>query len=227
MPSTINKVLVLGFSLLFSLSVAAAKKEAPSYSGYLAEDIYPKLEEIEIHKGVTAKRWIGPRLNFSNFKSVLIEDVILYPEPEPGPQVSAETLEAIRSYATEKLTAKVGSVLKLADEPGPQVLRVQAAITGVEIKTEGMKTYEIVPVAAIFGGLKALTGKRDREVHVFIEVSFSDSETGEVVGAAVRSVEGEHLKGKKDQLGLEDMQESLDSATDDAQKVLAGILAEE
>ena len=227
MSSLIKNTLVLGLSLLFAFSVAAAKKEEPVYSGYLAEDIYPKLEEVEIREDVTAKRWIGPKLNFSNFKSVLIEDVTLYPEPEPGPQVSAETLEAIRSYATEKLTTKVGSVLNVVDEPGPQVLRVQAAITGVEIKTEGMKGYEVVPVAAIFGGFKALTGKRDREVHVFVEVIFSDSETGEVVGAAVRSVEGEHLKGKKDQLELEDMQESLDSATDDAQTVLSGILAEE
>ena len=86
MTSLLRNALILGFSLLFAFSVAAAKKEEPVYSGYLAEDIYPKLEEVEIREDVTAMRWIGPKLNFANFKSVLIEDVTLYPEPEPGPR---------------------------------------------------------------------------------------------------------------------------------------------
>ena len=76
MSSLLKNVFVLGFSLLFSLSVAAAKKEEVSYSGYLAEDIYPKLEEIEIHEGVTAKRWIGPRLNFANYKLIIIDTIL-------------------------------------------------------------------------------------------------------------------------------------------------------
>jgi hypothetical protein len=137
-----------------------------------------------------------------------------------------ETLDQIRSYLTEKLNAKVGAVLNVTTEPGPGVLRMQTAVTGVEIKTEGMKAYEVVPVAAIFGGIKALTGKRDRDVRVYVEAKFSDSQSGEVIGAALRKVEGEQLKGKKDQLELEDMQKSLDGATDDAQGFLSGMLAE-
>ena len=49
MPSTINKVLVLGFSLLFSLSVAAAKKEAPSYSGYSSANVCQRMSHVVSH----------------------------------------------------------------------------------------------------------------------------------------------------------------------------------
>jgi hypothetical protein len=226
MISFIKQARLIAYIVLLGFSVVSIAKEEPTYSGYLGDEVYGKLQEVELRKGVKAKRWIGPKLNFTNYQKILIDNVVLYPEPEPGPQVSAETLDQIRSYLTEKLNAKVGAVLKVTTEPGPGVLRMQTAVTGVEIKTEGMKAYEVVPVAAIFGGIKALTGKRDRDVRVYVEVKFSDSQSGEVIGAAVRKVEGEQLKGKKDQLELEDMQKSLDGATDDAQGFLSGMPAE-
>ena len=212
--------------LIFTTSMATADDEQ-TYSGYLAEEVYGKLEKVEIREDETAERWLGPKMSLANYKAILIEPVILYPEPEPGPQVSEETLDEIRDYLTEKLTAKVGSVLNVADEASPTVLRMRTAVTGVEIKTEGMKAYEVVPVAAIFGGVKALTGKRDREVRVFVEVEFSDSVSGELVGAVVRRLKGENLEGKKDQLALEDVQPELDVATDDAQGIMKEMLGGE
>jgi hypothetical protein len=58
----------------------------------------------------------------------------------------------------------MGAVMTLSNDPGPQTVRVQAAITGVEIKTEGMKAYEVVPVTAIFGATKALQSLHWRRV---------------------------------------------------------------
>ena len=49
----------------------------------------------------------------------------------------------------------------------------------------------------------------------------SDSASGQVVRAVVRQLDGEQLKGKTDQLELEDMKPSLDSASSDAQKILS------
>ena len=152
------------------LPLAQASDEIAN-SGYLGDDkTYQQLQEIELRSGLKAKRWLGPGLNFANYQMVMIDTVQLYPEPQPGPQVSAEVLEQIRGHLTEGLRQKVGSVIKVVDDAGPKVLRVAAAVTGVSIKTEGMKVYEVLPVAAIFGGAKALTGNRDRDVKVFIEV---------------------------------------------------------
>ncbi len=210
-----------------SAGVSAAEKEASKVSGYLGPEVYALLEEVQTHDGTTVKRWIGPKLSFANYKKVLIEDVILFPEPEPGPQISQETLDAVRAYLTEKLKVKVGAVLSLTTEPGPQVLRMQVAITGVEITTEGMKVYEVMPVAAVFGGFKALTGTRDREVAVFVEGKMSDSVTGEMVGAVVRRLKGDKLDGTREQLKLEHLQGNLDSALDDAQGEFSEMLGKE
>jgi hypothetical protein len=181
---------------------------------------------VEVRDGREAYRWIGPKLSFANYKSVLVDDVVLYPEPQPNEQVSAETLNEISAYLTERLKAKVGTVLRIVESPGPEVLRLQLALTGVEIKTEGMKAYEVIPVAAIFGAAKAATGTRDRDVYVRGEARLVDSMSGELVGAAMRRVEGEQLKGKRDQLALEDVQENLDEAIEDGSTVIEDVFSE-
>jgi O-succinylbenzoate synthase len=216
------------FAILTFMSVEALPAEdLTKVSGYLGPEVYAMLEEVDIADGRKVKRWIGPKLNFANYKSVLIEDVILFPEPQPGPQVSQETLDAVKDYLTEKLQKKVSSVLKVAPGTGPEVLRMQTAVTGVKITVEGMKAYEVLPVAAVFGGLEALSGERDENVVVFVEFKLSDSVTGEMVGAAVRRVEGEKLKNAKDQLLLEHLQDNLDTVADEAQSTMSHVLGEE
>lgn len=217
-------LLSLTLGIVISACSSLPAEEPPQYSGYLGKDVYAKLKKLDTDNNVDAMRWLAPRLNFTNYQKILIDKVVLYPKPEPGPQVSAETLEKIQAYLTQELVAKVSKVLEVTTKPGPGVLRMDTAVTGVEIKTEGMQAYEVVPVAAVFGGVKALTGTRDRDVSVFLEVKFSDSESGEVVGAAIRKIEGRQLEGMKDELGLEDMQESLDKATDDAQREISRVM---
>jgi hypothetical protein len=215
-------------ALAFAVSaVAEGEREgkAATNSGFLGDDsVYARLETVKLANGGEAKRWLGPSMTFSNYQKVLVDEVIMYPRAEPGPQVSQETLEAIQAYLSDGLRRKVGAAVSLATEPGPGVLRMQTAVTGVAIKTEGMKAYEVLPVAAVFGGLKAASGTRDMDVHVFAEARFVDSQTGELVGAAMRVLEGRDLKGKKDQLQLEDVKDSLDDATDGTSAVLADVL---
>jgi len=79
-------------------------------------------------------------------------------------------------------------------------------------------------VAAIFGAAKAATGTRNRDVKVFIEVKLVDSQSGELIGAILREAEGEDLKGKKDQLTLDDMRDSLDGMSDDGSAHLGDAL---
>jgi len=215
------------FSVLFIAFSQLATAGEDEYSGFLGTDEdYARLQKVELASGQDAKRWMSPDLNLANYQQVMIDPVQLYPEPQPGPQVSEEVLQQIRSDLTDRLRSKVGSVLNVTDEAGPGVLRIEAAVTGVSIKTEGMKPYEILPVAAVFGGAKALTGIRDQDVKVFIEVRMVDSVTGERQGSVVRRIKGEQLQGKKDQLTLADVQDNLDTCTDDAADAIATALQE-
>jgi len=214
---------ILGLLFLTASSAWAAGDELKHISGYLDAETYKKLEAVEVRDGATSYRWVGPKLNFANYKKILIEPVVLFPKPEPSEQVSQETLDQVTDYVTLKLVDKIGAVLQLSFDPGPDVIRMQPAITGVEIKTEGMQARELVPVAAIFGGLKAITGTRDQDVLVYFEAKFLDSVTGELIGAAVRRVKGEQLEGTRDKLELKDLEASLDQASSDGQAAFKGM----
>jgi hypothetical protein len=193
-------------------------------SGFLGDDsVYARLQEVEIHKGAKGKRWFAPHLNSENYQSALVDDVVLYPKPEPGPQVSAETLEEIQKYLSSELRGKIAAVIPSADAAGPGVLQIQTAVTGVDVAGEGLHVTELIPVSAIFHGVQAARGKRKEDVQVFVEVKLLDSESGELVGAVVRQIEGEKLKGKKDQLTLADMQDSLNQVSEDSAGALSTI----
>jgi len=214
----------LTFLLFLAVSQTSAADEGGN-SGFLgSDDDYARLQEVKLRSGQKAKRWLSPSLNFANYQQLLIEPMVLYPEPQPTPQVSAEVLEQIQVHLTEALREKVGEFLVVSDEAGQGVLRIQGALTGVTVETEGMKAYEVLPVAAVFGAAKAATGKRDQDVKVFLEVRMLDSVTGELQGMVVREVEGEQLKGKKDVLTMGDLQDNLDSSTDDASDGIASAL---
>lgn len=198
-----------------------------TYSGFLgADENYHKLEQVNLSSGDKAMRWISPSLSLANYKQVLIEPAVLYPEPEPTPQVSAETLQQIEEHLTNGIRKRVGEVLQTTDTPAPGVVRIEPAVTGVVIKTQGIKAYEVLPVAAVFGGVKAAAGKRKQDVRVFMEVRLTDSESGELLGMVVRTVEGEPLKGKKEELKLGDVEDNLNTVTDDARASIEDMLVE-
>jgi hypothetical protein len=199
-------------------------EDQPKNSGFLGDDsVYARLQEVEIHKGAKGRRWFAPHLNSENYQTALVDDVVLYPTPEPGPQVSAKTLEDISEYLSSQLQGKIGKVIPRADAAGAGVVEIQTALTGVDVASEGLHAYELIPVSAIFHGVQAARGKRKEDVQVFVEVKLLDSESGELVGAVVRRIEGEKLKGKKDQLVLADMLDSLNQVSDDAAGALSTI----
>jgi hypothetical protein len=239
MNKFISLALLVFVAVNFS-TLAFAEKESPTAqsetmpkeeeipkSGFLgSDDIYDRLVKTKTKNNKVVYRWKGPKLTKENYNSVLIEDVVLYPAPEPNENVSEDTLKRISAYTTNLLKEKIGAIVALADAPGPGVLSMQPAVTGVVIKTEGMRAYEILPVAAVFGAAKAATGTRAQDVLVHAEVKFVDSNDGELLGAAMRSIEGEKLKGKKDQLEVEDMQENLDHSTTEAASYIQHVFSE-
>ena len=207
---------------LLALHSSPSRADDWQYSGFLgANENYQKLEEVKLDSGEKAMRWISPGLILENYKRALVEPVVFYPEPQPGPQVSAETLRQIKEYLTDNLRRRVGEVVQISEAPGTDVARIEPAITGVVVETQGMQAYEVLPVAAVFGGVKAAAGKRKQDVKVFIEVRITDSESGELLGTIVRTAEGKPLKGKKDELEIKDLEENLDTMTDDASAWIA------
>jgi hypothetical protein len=212
-----KKYITTAASLLTTVLLASCmttKPEASKYSGWMKD--YSNLSEFKSPSGATGMRWISPDLKQSEYHSIMIDPVSFYPEAKPGSQVSMKTLNEIPDYLAQRVRQEVGKQLPVTQKSGPGVLRLRAAITAVETPTEGLKVYEVIPVALIFAGVSTAAGTRDHNTLVYLEAVISDSASGKILGKVVRKGIGAPLESNKDQLNLADTKPVLDGWAKDA-----------
>jgi hypothetical protein len=211
--------------LAFVTFGAVADEEMPS-SGFLPAAMEGKLEQVELSDGRKAMRWISPALTKANYDAVMVDRVIYYPAPNPGPQVSSSALENIADYLTESLRKYLGTSVKVVDKAGPRVLRMQPAITAVVVDKEGLSVKDVVPVHLLFSAAKAATGNMAEDVTAMVEVRVTDSMTRDYRAAVKMNVEGEQLKGEKDQLTVGDFKKALDKRAEVGANAIREALSE-
>ena len=218
------------FVMLFCVTVAActSKTETPEkkqFSGFLSD--YSQLEKVAAfpdQPGSPVLRWKSPTLSDHNYTKVMIDPIVIYPAPQPGPQLRSEVLSNIRLYLNQAVRDEVGKDFEVVDEPGKDVIRMRAAITGVETSAEDLAAYEYIPIALVLAGAQKAAGTRDQILEIFVEAELSDSLSGERLGAAVRKGYGEPLEGEKDQVELEDARPVLDGWAQSARRFLSDAL---
>lgn len=220
----VSSVIIIAMSLVLLLSGCASKTVTEEqYSGYLGKT-YATMKDVEFSSGAVGKAWIAPVVYEDKFfndylenPKIMLDRVVWYPAPKPGPQVRSEVLMQLAKYYNEKLVDEINKTgATVVDKPGPGVIRMSPAFTGVEVAAEGMKAYEAIPVAAVFSAAKAAAGKRDRVVEVYLEVKATDSRSGELLAASIRKGIGtKKIKGKEEQMTLEQSRPILDQFISD------------
>jgi hypothetical protein len=92
---------------------------------------------------------------------------------------------------------------------------VRTAITAVRTDTEGLKAYEVIPVALVFAAVNTASGGRDELTSIFIEGEGVDSQTGEVLVQFARKDAGPELENNTEKLTLKAVQPLLDKWTNE------------
>ena len=214
--------LVAGLVILLA-SVSAAGVVAADKgksSGFLDPAVEAKLKESKLPDGRKFTRWRSPQTTHANYQSIMVDRVIFYPSPNPGPQISSSTLDAIAEHLTYTLRQKIGTKVPVVDKAGPGVLRLQAAITAVTAEPEGMSPTDVLPVMMLFSVASSASGTKNEDVTAMVEMRVTDSVSGDYRAAGIMKLEGKQLKGKKDNLQLEDLQHALDLAAGDSAHIL-------
>lgn len=184
--------------------------EQTQYSGFLKE--YSKLQPATSPSGTPVMRWISPELSRGNYDKVYFEAPVLYlgKDQHPTAQVSQETMDQIVAYLGSEQKKLLASKMALASGPGPRTLHVRSAITAVRTDKEGLKPYEVVPVALVFAAVNTASGGRDEMTSIFVEGEATDSQTGELLAQFVRKDAGPSLENETTRLTLKDVQPVLD-----------------
>lgn len=204
----------------FALSGCAGKYVQPKeFSGFLVD--YSTLEEASSPSGAAVLRWVDPKVEVGRFTSVLIEPSQLYPRPKATEQVPQSTLDGITQYYDQALQREFSKVLTVVTTPGAGTLIVRPAITAVSAKPEGLKAYEVIPIALVAAGVSYATGIRDEDTSLATEAAFINASDTRLVAQVVRKGAGKTLENSSQIMQPKDAKSVLDGwAADMAQSFL-------
>lgn len=193
-----------------------AKKIDPShFSGYLVN--YSDMKEFRTVTGGTRLGWVSPDLKKGQYTAIIIDPVGFYPKPPLYSKVSKGRMLEATQYLVKQARQEIGRDLKIVDQPGPGVLRWDAAITGVKPATPETAGHEgkNLPVAGIFTDASP-TVAVDPSMVVYLESRLVDTQTNKVVAKSVRAGTGAALADPKMRITMKEMQPVLDSWVKDA-----------
>lgn len=201
MKTILNISFAMALALGVSIPAQAQKVKTKDFSGWMEN--YETLVYVEDRNAFVfsneAKR--------GTYEKVLLQEVSLF-----GTNVKAGGDLAIEAsdYLREGILQIFEEEGVLATVPGPKVARLSLAITGVEKSVESMKPRDVIPVAAVFRGAKAATGKLNTYIDVMFEGEATDSVTGERLMAIVTRDYGDTDKKSGDEMEFEDLLPTLD-----------------
>jgi hypothetical protein len=211
----LSRNLLLGTALAGLLLGGCTSKvtETTQYSGYLSN--YNNLQEVETPSGGTAMRWVSPSWNPDAYDTIAFRTLEFYPAPKPNEQVNQKTLTDLQNYMSSKAKSVLGQKYRRASSAaaapaGSHPLTLRAAITGVSASNEGMKWYEVMPIAAVIGATQAATGHRDQDTNLFIEAEFVDARTHQSMVKVVRKVFGSQLENESQKITTKDFKDAID-----------------
>ena len=143
-----------------------------------------------------------------------------------GPGVAGgnnrQTLTELQNYMSNGAKATLGTKYRIVPNAqsapaGAKVLNLRAAITGVSASNEGMKWYEVVPIAAVVGATSAATGHRDQDTTLFIEAELVDARTNQTVVRVVRKLFGKTLENSSQKITANDFKAAIAKLNSDLQ----------
>lgn len=184
------------------------------YSGFLSS--YEGLSSSKTASGTHVLRWVDPTFNVANYDNILYQPVRFHPAPVPNERISQQTLDELLAYTNSRLSAALFSRLKQTNSNTmPRTLAFRAAITGVNTDTEGLKPYEVIPVALVLAGAMAASGQRDQNTELYLEGELIDTATGKSVMRVVRKGLGKTLSNDQQKVTADDLKSVIDNLTKD------------
>ncbi len=187
------------------------------YSGFLPS--YDGLQTVKTASGQKALRWVDPTFNVANYDKLVFQSLRFYPTPQTTDRIGQETYDELLKYANMRLGEALSSRFQLVGfSSGPRTLEFRGAITGVSANTEGLKPYEVIPIALVLAGTMAATGERDQDTELYLEGELIDTSTGKAVLRVVRKGFGKTLSNDHQAIQFADLKPVVDELTTDVLK---------
>jgi hypothetical protein len=202
--SLVSALLLVVVAALLSACSTQQKidPEEQPYSGYLKH--YDRLKSLD---GETAMRWVSGDLK--QYKKVYVEPVELFPNFDATNDAQKEVATKVADYLNNGFRQGLKERGMLADKPGPGVLVIKPAITGIVSEMKDLKPRQFVlPVAVARTLIKTATDRLDYIAALYLEIQLIDGGTGKLEGEVLRK--GIDKQSDNDEITKEDVKAVLD-----------------
>jgi hypothetical protein len=181
------------------------------FSGYLQYDVYDRLEPARAPSGHEFLRWRDPELGPKYYDTLILEPVTVYPATSVTPE-----LEKITAFLTAELRQRLAAMNLLVDAPSPRTVRLNVALTAVDVSKSPQRASAVIPSALGLGG----TGGKSVQLDLYFETKIKDSRTGRFLSASVRKISRVQVQQGPD---LASFAHELSLLADDARDALRGL----
>ncbi len=183
-------------AVLLALSLAAGSGWAqdkaaakPQFSGFLGD--YSKLQPAKDREGTLL--FINKSQDYKSYTKVMFDSVEVYLTPNPNYKgLQPDTLKRMTDNVLTSFKRALEPEYQVVTAPGPDVLRVRTAITGVELVKPPMNPTDVIPVKFLFkaatGGFSAMVPEMSAEMEVL------DAQGNRLAAAAVTRKGDQSLK---------------------------------
>ncbi len=176
------------------------------YSGFLAD--YSKLQPATDRDGVLL--FIDKSAEYKGYTKVTFDPVEVYLAANPEYKgLQPDTLKRMTDGFLASFKKALEPDYQVVDKPGPGVLRIRTAITGVQLVKPSLKATDFIPVKAVFNIGRAAAGASPHVAEMTAEMEVEDA-SGKVVAAAVANRKGDKTIKQGEQVTWKEMQSIAD-----------------
>jgi hypothetical protein len=158
------------------------RRGTPEESGFLRD--YGQLQEREGYEAQLV--YLNPRADWSRYAAIEIDSVTLWASQE-NVKLSKQDQQMLTDLVYKAMHEQLGKEFRIVQEPGPEVLRLRAALTqakGAKVALRTMST--LLPQALLLGTAVGLSADTASTVGTAtVEMELLDSITGQRLAAAV------------------------------------------
>jgi hypothetical protein len=205
---------VRGSAILFMLalvggcqSTSSSSGEAPAqngetrFSGFLGD--YSQLRPAPDREGVLL--FLDKSANYQPYTKVMFDPVQVIVTPNPDYQIPPEETARMADALLRSFKQALEPAYQVVTQPGPDVLRVRAAITGIQPAKPAAGAIDYLPFKAIYNVGREAAGAGPRVAEMAAEMEVLDP-SGKRVAAATATRKGETTLPQGGQITWNDLQ---------------------
>lgn len=171
-------------------------------SGFLSN--YSILTPVEGREGI--QRYIDRSAQPRQYHKLYIDpvQVFLYNDQASYKGVQPDVLKRISDSFHGEFVNVVKNDYEIVNEPGPDVLRIRLAITGLQPVSPPLVVSDFIPIKAVFNAGRAAVGASPRLAEISAEIEVLNSQ-GRTVAAAVATRKSDKTLPQNDRVTWNDL----------------------